>query len=701
MIARLPETITLVHQLPGRVRLRIPQMRRYPQSLAWLKRQLLSFRGVNGVRLRPEACSAVITYDRQQTKSQTLLQKALALDWQASTPGDYDAEYSRSDNLLNLGGIVLAQLLPGNWAALPALLLTAPTLAEGAESLAHGQLKVDVLDAMALGLSMARGDHRTAMITQSLLTLGEYLEQETSRHSDALLADLMQPREHPVWVERQGMREEIQSDELVNGDLMLLGPGDNIPADGTVLRGVGLINQSSMTGEGVPVRRERGAWVYAGTQVQDGNIVVRADRVGDESSTANIRRFISESLSQRSETQRVTQQMADRRVAITMGVGAAVFALTRDWQRLAAVFLVDYSCALKLSTPIAFKSIMSRAARQGLLLKGGRAIEQLAAVDTVVFDKTGTLTHGDMQVTDVVSFDPQKAWAERLLAIAASVEEHSNHPLAKAVVAAAAHHALPHINHGEVEYVIAHGLQSEMDDHRMVVGSRHFLSCHYQIDFSEFEDEIDRLESQGRHLLFIGLDERLVGMIGLQDNVREEAADVIQRLRERGIKNIVLLTGDKVEKARQLAQELSIDRFCAQATPESKVDVVRDLQQQGHRVLFIGDGINDAPVLTQADVGMAMNQSTELAQQAADAVLLRDNLDGVVTACEMAQEAMRLVNSNIRLTEWVNSSIMLAAAMGWLKPTASALLHNGTTLGVLLRSLAARSRKQTDTKATD
>ncbi|WP_409306607.1 heavy metal translocating P-type ATPase [Pectobacterium sp. B1J-3] len=691
MSHHLPETITLVHQLPGRVRLRIPQMRTYPQSLAWLRRQLLSFSGVNGVRLRPEACSAVMTYDRRQTHGECLLQKAQSLDWQTYTAGDYDAEYCNSDNLMNLGGMILAQLLPKNWASLPTLLLTAPTLVEGAETLAHGQLKVEVLDAMALGLSMARGDHRTAMITQSLLTLGEYLEQETSRHSDALLADLMQPKEHTVWVERQDKREAIQSSLLVNGDRMLLGPGDNIPADGTVLHGVGLINQSSMTGESVPVRRERGAWVYAGTQVQDGNITVLAERVGDESSTANIRRFISDSLSQRSETQRVTQQMADRRVAITLGVGAAVFALTRDWQRLASVFLVDYSCALKLSTPIAFKSIMHRAACQGLLLKGGRAIEQLAAVDTVVFDKTGTLTHGDMQVTDVVSFDPQRAWAERLLAIAASVEEHSNHPLAKAVVAAAAHHELPHINHGEVEYIIAHGLQSEMDNHRMVIGSRHFLSHHYHIDFSPFEEDIAELDAKGRHLLFIGLDGRLVGVIGLQDRIREEAVEVIQRLRSLGVKNVVLLTGDKAEKAQLLSQTLSIDSFFAQATPESKVDVVRHLQQQGQRVLFIGDGINDAPVLTQADVGMAMNQSTELAQQAADAVLLQDNLYGVVTACEMAQEAMRLVNSNIRLTEWVNSSIMLAAAMGWLKPTASALLHNGTTLGVLLRSLSAKN----------
>ncbi|MBP9643413.1 MAG: heavy metal translocating P-type ATPase, partial [Budvicia sp.] len=458
----------------------------------------------------------------------------------------------------------------------------------------------------------------------------------------------------------------------------------------TVLRGVGLINQASMTGESVPVRRECGAWVFAGTQVQDGNIAVRADKVGDESSTANIRRFITESLSQRSETQQVTQKMADRRVAITLAAGAGVFALTRDWNRLASVFLVDYSCALKLSTPIAFKSIMYKAANSGLLLKGGRAIEQLADIDTVVFDKTGTLTYGDMLVTDVVSFDPKHTWAERLLAIAASVEEHSNHPLARAVVSAAKQHELPHINHGEVEYVIAHGLISELDDHRMAIGSRHFLHEHYNIDFGPFESQIDELEEQGRHLLFISLDERLVGMIGLQDNVREEAAEVISQLRDLGVKNVVLLTGDKYHKAEQMAKELGIDRFYAEATPESKVSVVQSLQEQGCRVMFVGDGVNDAPVLTQANVGLAMNRSTELAQQAADAVLLQDALHGVVVARELSVEAMRLVNSNIRLTEWINSGIMLAAAMGRLSPTYSALLHNGTTMGVLLRSLAAR-----------
>lgn len=679
-----------VHSLPGRLRVRIPRLREQQNLAGWLKIHLLGLSGVKTVRLRPAAASAVLTYDSNKTTEKKLLTQLNEINWSLATESEYEPEFCGGDNLLNLVGLAATQFLPKRWAAVPAITLMAPTIAEGLESLSHRELKVEVLDALALSLSIARGDYRTAMLTQSLLTLGEYFEQETSRHSDELLSKLMQPHHHTVWVERDGETLEINTEQLVNGDIMLLGPGDNIPADGSVLRGLGLINQASMTGESVPVRREPGAWVFAGTQVQDGNIAVKAERVGDESSTASIRRFITESLSQRSETQQVTQKMADRRVAITLGAGAGVFALTRDWQRLASVFLVDYSCALKLSTPIAFKSVMYKAATSGLLLKGGRAIEQLAKIDTVVFDKTGTLTYGDMLVTDVVSFEPKNTWAKRLLAIAASVEEHSNHPLARAVVSAAQQHELPHINHGEVEYVIAHGLISELDGNRMVIGSRHFLREHYHIDFVPFSEQIAELEEQGRHLLFISLNERLVGMIGLQDNVRDEAAEVIQKLHSLGIENVILLTGDKYHKAEQMAKELGINRFFAEASPESKVSIVQELQDQGCRIMFVGDGVNDAPVLTQADIGLAMSQSTELAQQAADAVLLQDSLYGVVTARELAVDAMALVNSNIKLTEWVNSGIMLTAAMGRLSPTLSALLHNGTTIGVLLRSLAAR-----------
>ncbi|MGL4859098.1 MAG: heavy metal translocating P-type ATPase, partial [Enterobacteriaceae bacterium] len=340
------DSITVIHSLPGRVRLRVPQLRTQPQAAGWVKQQLLTLTGVNGVRVRAAACSVVVTWQPALTDEARIVAMAGELPWHQAEATEAETEYCNSDNLLNVAGLALSWLLPGRWASLPALILTAPTIVSGLQTLSQRQLKVEVLDAMALSLSLLRGDYSTAMITQSLLTLGEYLEQKTSRHSDQLLAQLMQPREHPVWVERDSGALQIESGQLQCGDIMLLGPGDNIAADGTVIRGMASVNQSSMTGESVPVRREKGAWVYAGTQVQEGNIAVRAELVGEGSSTALIRRFIVDALGQRSETQQTTQEMADRRVAITLAAGAAVFALTRDWQKLASVFLVDYSCAL-------------------------------------------------------------------------------------------------------------------------------------------------------------------------------------------------------------------------------------------------------------------------------------------------------------------------------------------------------------------
>ncbi|WP_299020399.1 heavy metal translocating P-type ATPase [uncultured Photobacterium sp.] len=681
--------IKLIHHIPGRVRFRLPQIANHPDTTPWLKQGLMGIQGVQQIRVNEAACSITIHYDNQLLTPLRLEERLALLEWNESQPGEHEHEFTRGEVALNVVGTLAASLLPGRWGSLPTLPLIAPTIQEGVESISEGKLKVEALDAIAIGLAASRGDYRTAMLTQSLLTLGEYMEQETSRNSDRVLADLMAPNTSQVWVRRGDETIQINSDKIQEQEVILLGPGDPVPADGKILDGTALVNQSSLTGESVPVRREPDAYLYSGSVIQDGNITMQAEKVGSEATTARIAHFIAESLSQQSETQQVTQQMADRRVKITLGVGAAVFAMTRDINRLASVFLVDYSCALKLSTPVTFKSIMYRAAQQGILLKGGRAIEQLADIDTCVFDKTGTLTYGDMEVTDVVCFNEQDCTRE-LLAIAASVEEHCQHPLSQAIVNAAKHHDLPHIEHGEVEYVIAHGLRSTLNGMPLVIGSRHFLEAHEQVDFSDAESQIAELEQQGRHLLYVSSNHQLVGIIGLRDHLRPEVAEILTQLRQSGIKQLVLLTGDKASKANEIGKRFGFDRIYAEATPESKSSVVEDLQQAGHRVMFIGDGVNDAPALVQADVGMAMAQGTELAQQTADTVLLNSTLHGVAEARWLALEAMKLVKSNIRLAETVNSGIMLAAALGKLSPAASALLHNGTTLAVLLRSLAAR-----------
>ncbi|EKY4194906.1 heavy metal translocating P-type ATPase [Vibrio harveyi] len=682
-------SIQVKHHFPGRIRFKASALRHHKDVGTWIETSLMAIQGISAVRVNESAQSVVVEYDTQLLQAKTVEERLSQLDLAEATQEEAEHKFTRGDIAMNVIGTIAAALLPNKWGALSTATLIAPTLFEGVSDLKDKNISVEVLDAIAVGLSAWRGDYRTAMMTQSLISLGEYMEQKTSRNSDQLLADLMRPQESIVWRVDGTQRTQVNSTELDVGDVIELVPGVSIPVDGTIIKGAALINQSSLTGENVPVRREESAVVYSGTSVHEGTIQVRVDKVGSEATTAKIAKLIYDSLSEKSEIQQVTQDMANRRVKITLGIGAAVFALTQDINRVASVFLVDYSCALKLSTPVTFKSIMYRAAQQGILFKGGSAIEKLVTIDTCVFDKTGTLTHGDMQVTDVIPLCDSNT-ARDLLAIAASVEEHSNHPLSQAVVNAAKHNQLPHIEHGEVEYVIAHGLKSTMNDHELVMGSRHFLEVHESVDFTPFEDVIKKYEAQGRHLIFISHQNVLIGMIGLRDHLREDALDTLNALHQFGVKELIMITGDSQFKASILADELKLDRVFAEAVPSEKSTIVEALQAEGRTVMFVGDGVNDAPALTAADVGVAMGRGTELARQVADVVLLRDQLYGLAEARELANIAMHVINSNIKIAEYVNSGIMLAAALGWLNPTMSALLHNGTTLSILGRSAALR-----------
>ncbi|WP_061008796.1 heavy metal translocating P-type ATPase [Vibrio sp. CUB2] len=682
-------SIQVKHHFPGRIRFKASALRHHKDVGTWIETSLMAIQGISAVRVNESAHSVVVEYDTQLLQAKTVEERLNQLDLNDATQEETEHKFTRGDIAMNVIGTIAAALLPNKWGALSTATLIAPTLFEGVSDLKDKNISVEVLDAIAVGLSAWRGDYRTAMMTQSLISLGEYMEQKTSRNSDQLLADLMRPQESIVWRVDGSERTQVNSTELNVDDIIELAPGVSIPVDGTIVKGAALINQSSLTGENVPVRREESAVVYSGTSVHEGTIQVRVDKVGSEATTAKIAKLIYDSLSEKSEIQQVTQDMANRRVKITLGIGAAVFALTQDINRVASVFLVDYSCALKLSTPVTFKSIMYRAAQQGILFKGGSAIEKLVKIDTCVFDKTGTLTHGDMQVTDVIPLCDSNS-ARDLLAIAASVEEHSNHPLSQAVVNAAKHNQLPHIEHGEVEYVIAHGLKSTMNEHELVMGSRHFLEVHEDVDFTPFEDVIKKYEAQGRHLIFISHQNVLIGMIGLRDHLREDALETLSALRQFGVKELIMITGDSQFKASILGNELKLDRIFAEAVPSEKSTIVEALQAEGRTVMFVGDGVNDAPALTAADVGVAMGRGTELARQVADVVLLRDQLYGLAEARELANIAMHVINSNIKIAEYVNSGIMLAAALGWLNPAMSALLHNGTTLSILGRSAALR-----------
>jgi manganese/zinc-transporting P-type ATPase C len=602
--------------------------------------------------------------------------------------------------MTSLATLALLPLLPPPWRIALAFINLGPTLARGLDALVNQGVKIKVLDALAVGLSAARGEVYAATITDLLLGLGNYMERRTDRQSDRLLHRLLRPAPAPAWVERDGELIRVDGAEVRIGDIVQVGPGERVPVDGRVIDGLALVDQSAVTGENTPVRKEPFRRVVCGSVLIEGRLSIEAAQVGADTTSARVSRFIREALGKRSITQREADELADQRVNLTLGTAAAVYAFTGDLRRVQSVFLVDYACALKLGTPIGIKSGMARAAAHGVLMRGGDAIERLANVDTLVFDKTGTLTHSELIVTDVEVLGRHGANATDLLALVASVEEHATHPIASAVVQAAKERGLQHITHGEVDYLVAHGLTARMPSGRIVIGSRHYLEVHEGIDFSPFTGHIERLQTEGKTLLYIGDQRGPVGLVALRDTLRAETPATLERLRLLGIRRLVMISGDRRAMAEALGRELGFDIVHAEVAPEDKAALLTQLQAEGSTVAFVGDGVNDGPALAAADVGIAMPRGADIARATADILLMDDRLDAVADAREIATRTMDMIRTNFRAAVGLNTAILVGAVSGRLPPLASALLHNGTTIGVLLNALKGVEIDRTLVKPT-
>jgi manganese/zinc-transporting P-type ATPase C len=681
--------LRLLHETPGRLRFRLPLLGDPLIDFSWLETWLESIRGVDAVRINRHAASVIFDYDGRNTTRSAILERLQGLRRRripsgeaGPTPAAEVAPLVRSLALL-----VMLPFLPWPARRLLTFLNISGTLFRGLDTLIHRGVKMEVLDAMAIGLSAGRGEHFTANVTHFLMQLGGYLEHRTERQSDRMLRRLLRPEPVLAWVERGGVLVQIPDDQIRMEERVEVGPGERIPVDGLVLEGTALINQANITGEPVPVRKEVMDRVIAGTVIEDGRLRIEARHVGDETTTARIARFIGDSLDRGSDTQRMADRLADQRVYLTLGTGGLIYGLTRDQRRLASVFLVDYSCALKLGTPLAFRSGIYRAASEGILLKGGEAIEHLAEIDTVVFDKTGTLTHSDLEVSDVIVLDTERWSRTRLLAVTASIEEHASHPIAEAIVRKAREEKLNHIDHGEVDYLVAHGMTCPVNGDRLLIGSRHFLEEHHDVRFDGFEAAIATLQDEGKTLLYVGTQGEAIGLIALRDTLRDDTPAVLAGLRHRGVRHLVMLTGDHRRRADALARELGIDEVFAEQIPEEKARVLEQLRAEGRRVAFVGDGVNDGPALAAADVGIAMSRGTELARATADVVLLEDRLGLLLDAVDVSKRTMAMVATNYRAAIGINTGVMIGAALGWLSPVATAVLHNGTTVGLLVRAL--------------
>ncbi len=425
-----------------------------------------------------------------------------------------------------------------------------------------------------------------------------------------------------------------------------------------------------------------------GTIVVDGEIKVWAENVGNQTASARIKSYIQSSLTQKSATWLSASRMADGLVPITLGLAILSYLYSSDITRAASVLQADYSCALKLATPVAFKAAIGSAGKSGIIIKGAKALEGLFESDVFVFDKTGTLTKGDLQVVEVHSFS--QAWdSSAILNLAASIEEHYVHPVAQAVVRAAKEHDFVHVHHEEVAFIVAHGVSSKIGNKKIVIGSQHFLEEDEGICFTAHQKQIDLLKATGNMPLYIGYDDTLIGVILLKDVLRPNAKDVLAQLRENGVKEIIMLTGDCESKAAQIAEEIGIDRYYAALLPTQKAEILEQIMHEGRKVTFIGDGINDAPALLKADVGIGMHKGADIAKASADIVLLRDELQHVADAKAFGMACLSRIHTNFYATVVANSAILGLAAFGKLTPIQTAFLHNGTTILLLLNALRA------------
>jgi len=679
---------TIVHEIPRRFRVRCSALRHRHADALYLQAILENISGVEIVRINRNAASITLIYDGIDSTRTAVLERLHNLPAEAFT--NYQQQ-THPINPLTLSGLALTSLvlrfMPPPLQSAISLFIGLPTLLKGIDTLVNRGIKVDVLDAGAVGFSLLRRDYFTANMIVFLLGVGEYLEQLSEDKTTGLLKALLRPQVEEVWLIKDGIEVCVPFSQLRPGHVIRCGPGELVPIDGIVVHGDALLNQSSITGESLPVHKQAGDRVLSGALIEEGKLAIQVETVGSDTGMARISRFLENSLRSSSQTQRQSQELADRLVPVTFALGIGIFLATRDIRRSAAALTVDYSCAIKLATPLAVKTAMYSTAHHGALIKGAQAFDELSSVDTLVFDKTGTLTYGELVVTDIQPV--RRTGKNKLLALAAGAEEHYAHPVAKAVVNAAKEKGLSFPPTSQVDFIVAHGVSAYIDGKQVLAGSRHFIEEDENIDCSTADQHAERFHNDGKNVLYIAHDGRLEGVIALRDRIRPEAARVLTRLKQRQIKKIIVLTGDHEKTALALQQQLpQIDQVYWDLKPEDKAAIIKELKDQGDYTAFIGDGVNDAPALITADVGISLPGGADLAKDAAQAILLREDLAILADALDLAARTQRTIRNSFYATIGFNSLFLLLAIAGRIQPVTSALLHNLNTVGILAYSAA-------------
>ena len=595
-------------------------------------------------------------------------------------------EYQEKMVSLVAGRVFRKVFLPAPIAAAYTVWRSIAFVWKGIRCLLHRKLEVEVLDALSITASLLRGDYSTAGSVMFLLTVGSLLEEWTRKKSLDDLARSMALNVDKVWVRTPQGEVLVPLTRVHAGDEVVVRSGNMIPLDGMVLEGEAMVNQAALTGESMPVRKAAGATVYAGTVVEEGECVLVAKAEGGANRYDKIVAMIEESEKLKSGTENRALQLADRLVPWCLAGTVATYAFTRNVTRAISILMVDFSCALKLSMPLAVLSAMRECGEYHITVKGGKYLEALAKADTIVFDKTGTLTRATPQVVQVVPFSG--CGEQEVLQLAACLEEHFPHSMANAVVRAAKERGISHEEmHSEVEYIVAHGIASRVSGERVVIGSYHFVfEDEHCIIPADEQEKFDSLAPEYSHL-YMAVSGQLVGVICIADPLRPEAASVLHQLHKLGIRNTVMMTGDSYRTAEAIAKQVGVDQFYAEVLPEDKANFVQKEKAAGHTVVMIGDGINDSPALSAADIGIAINSGAAIAREIADVTIKADSLEELVFLKTVANALQHRVSANYRFVLSFNSTLILLGALGILQPAASAMLHNLSTLGISLKSM--------------
>ena len=556
----------------------------------------------------------------------------------------------------------------------------------GVKTLWKRKIEVPVLDATAIGVSIFRGDFSTAGSVMFLLGIGELLEEWTHKKSVDDLARTMSLNTGKVWLRSEGTEVLVDADKIQAGDMVVVHMGNVVPFDGLIAEGEAMVNQASLTGESVPVRKVEGNSVYAGTVVEEGEAVITVKAVGGSSRYEKIAAMIEDTEKLKSGLESKAEHLADRLVPYTLGGTALTYLLTRNVTKAVSVLMVDFSCALKLAMPVSVLSAIREAGEYKITVKGGKFLEAVADADTIVFDKTGTLTKAEPTVAEIVPFNGQSE--DELLRIAACLEEHFPHSMAKAVVDAAKKRKLDHEEmHSKVEYIVAHGISTTIEGKKAIIGSSHFVFEDEKCTIPEgMEERFKNLPNEYSHL-YLAIEGSLAAVICIEDPLREEAPAVVKALKKAGFSKVVMMTGDSERTARAVAARVGVDEYYSEVLPEDKASFVEKEKAKGRKVVMLGDGINDSPALSAADAGIAVSEGAEIAREIADITIGADNLEGIVILKHISDALMKRIHNNYRTIVGFNTGLILLGVAGILQPTTSALLHNTSTLLIGMNSM--------------